>query len=251
VIGNPESSIPDWASNLPLAFLLLFGAISILCGLLLFALGWRTLRLRLGQSRWTRVPAEILSVDVEPHTFDESRMFLPKVTYRFSAGGGTVTVSRLRLLEQMYSKERIARRKLEKYQPGTTVMASFPSGQPQEAVLEPGGGLVGGLVLLLGLAMVAAPLFVGHLAGLPVEPVALGIVILFCLCWIGSITASRRERRAKRSGLLPPPGSGTDDDVEKLLAQGEKLLAIRLYRELHHTDLKTAKEAVEKLGGSI
>ena len=36
--------------------------------------------------------------------------------------------------------------------------------------------------------------------------------------------------------------------VAALLAQGEKILAIRLYRELHGGGLKEAKEAVEAMG---
>ena len=54
-------------------------------------------------------------------------------------------------------------------------------------------------------------------------------------------------QRAQESGLYPPPGSGTDSDVERLMRAGQKITAIKLYRELHHVDLKTAKEAVEAM----
>lgn len=241
--------MPDWSANIPFALLLVFGTLFILCGLLLFALGWSTLRLRLGQSGWTRVPAEILSTTIETRTIDDALHYLPKVSYRFSAGGGMVTSCRLRLAERLYAKKSAALRKLEQYPPGTTVMASFPPGEPQEAVLEPGGGLAGLLVLVIGLAMVAGPLLGAAQAGWSVEPIVLGLVVLFCLLRLGSRSSDRSLRRARRNNLLPPPGCGTDADVERLLAQGEKLLAVRLYRELHGTDLKTAKEAVEKLGG--
>ena len=36
-------------------------------------------------------------------------------------------------------------------------------------------------------------------------------------------------------------------DVQRLADAGEKILAIKLYREIHRVDLRTAKEAVEKL----
>jgi hypothetical protein len=95
--------------------------------------------------------------------------------------------------------------------------------------------------------MVAAPLLIGALSGFSVAPLGLAIVLLFGALWVGSIRWRRRQRRARREGLLPPMGGGSETDVERLLARGEKMLAIRLYRELHGTGLKEAKEAVEAL----
>ena len=45
-----------------------------------------------------------------------------------------------------------------------------------------------------------------------------------------------------------PPGGSTDDDVARLAALGRKIEAIKLYRRLHATDLKTAKDAVDRMG---
>jgi len=45
----------------------------------------------------------------------------------------------------------------------------------------------------------------------------------------------------------PTAGQGSDEDVERLLRAGEKLLAIRLYRELHGTDLKTSRLRVGEM----
>jgi hypothetical protein len=70
---------------------------------------------------------------------------------------------------------------------------------------------------------------------------------LSLLAWSLSAWAGRRARRARESGLYPPPGSGTDADVGRLLDAGEKTLAIKLYRELYRVDLKSAKAAVEEL----
>ncbi len=55
------------------------------------------------------------------------------------------------------------------------------------------------------------------------------------------------DRRARESGLHPPTGAGTDEDVWRLAESGEKIAAIKLYREIHGVDLKTAKESVEAL----
>ena len=58
-----------------------------------------------------------------------------------------------------------------------------------------------------------------------------------------------KTRRARESGLLPPPGQGSDSDVERMAAQDQKIQAIKLYREIHGVGLKEAKEAVEVLIG--
>ena len=57
----------------------------------------------------------------------------------------------------------------------------------------------------------------------------------------------RRTDDLRQTGFLPPPGQGSDADVERLVALGRKIDAIKLYREVHGTDLKTAKDAVDKM----
>ncbi len=57
----------------------------------------------------------------------------------------------------------------------------------------------------------------------------------------------RRTDDLRQTGLYPPPGQGSDADVERLVALGRKIDAIKLYREVHGTDLKSAKEAVDKI----
>jgi len=57
----------------------------------------------------------------------------------------------------------------------------------------------------------------------------------------------RRTDDLRQTGLFPPPGQGSDADVGRLIALGRKIDAIKLYREIHRTDLKTAKDAVDKI----
>src|SRR5437667_3845618 len=57
----------------------------------------------------------------------------------------------------------------------------------------------------------------------------------------------RRTDDLRQTGFLPPPGQGSDADVERLAALGRKIDAIKLYREIHRTGLKTAKDAVDKI----
>jgi hypothetical protein len=56
---------------------------------------------------------------------------------------------------------------------------------------------------------------------------------------------------ARRKGLYPAQGKATLFDVKKLLASGEKLLAVRLYGEIYHTSTKESLKSVEELEKSI
>ena len=62
-----------------------------------------------------------------------------------------------------------------------------------------------------------------------------------------SLLNRRRTDDLRQTGLYPPPGEGSDADVERLVALGRKIDAIKLYREIHRTDLKTAKDAVDEI----
>jgi ribosomal protein L7/L12 len=57
----------------------------------------------------------------------------------------------------------------------------------------------------------------------------------------------RRTDDLRQTGLHPPPDQGSDADVERLVALGRKIDAIKLYREIHRSDLKTAKDAVDEM----
>ena len=57
----------------------------------------------------------------------------------------------------------------------------------------------------------------------------------------------RRIRNLQDSGVYPRPGQGGPNDVERLVALGRKIDAIKLYRQIHRTDLKTAKKAVDEI----
>lgn len=65
-------------------------------------------------------------------------------------------------------------------------------------------------------------------------------------------TANRAHiRRLRASGLYPPDGRGTVADVERLLREGYKVSAIKLYRQINKVDLKTARNAVEKMARDL
>lgn len=44
-----------------------------------------------------------------------------------------------------------------------------------------------------------------------------------------------------------PAASGREGEIVELLRRGDKISAIKLHRELHHTGLREAKDAVEAL----
>jgi len=73
--------------------------------------------------------------------------------------------------------------------------------------------------------------------------VAAVVVILLA----GGTAARRKVADLRARGLYPPAGQATDADVRRLLQGGEKIMAIRCYREIHQVGLKEAKDAVELL----
>lgn len=77
------------------------------------------------------------------------------------------------------------------------------------------------------------------------------IILLLCFCiflqtyWIWSLNQARRR------GIYPSKGKATMFDVRRLIMEGEKYLAIRLYGELFKASFKQSKKAVEQLEKSI
>jgi ribosomal protein L7/L12 len=74
------------------------------------------------------------------------------------------------------------------------------------------------------------------------------VLVLAVILAFAATAASKKKVDALRvRGLYPEEGRATDDDVRRLLQAGEKIMAIRCYRELHQVGLKEAKDAVESL----
>ena len=61
------------------------------------------------------------------------------------------------------------------------------------------------------------------------------------------IIASLSDAKLRRSGVLPAPGQATMADVDRLVRSGQRILAIRCYREIHHVGLAEAKKAIDDL----
>jgi ribosomal protein L7/L12 len=84
-----------------------------------------------------------------------------------------------------------------------------------------------------------------------VSAVLIVVAFIFLLLFLIDRFNRAKKRRLQQSGMLPPDGQGTDADVERLLLRGEKMSAIKLYREIHGVDLKEAKGAVEELSKRV
>jgi hypothetical protein len=226
----------------------LIGCLWVTIGLLLAGIGWSTLRKWFGSARWPHVPARIIASEIKAgRHLDDHLMFQPVVRYAFAAEGQEVSGDQLAFVGKLYASEARARRDIEKYPVGMVAMARYNPQDPTEVTLERSGALTGFSLLLLGLGLTAAPLVVAGRFGLPAWPLAaiVGTVAVFVIL-LGR-SSHRRLLRARRAGLYPAAGQGSDSDVERLLQLGEKILAIRLYRELHGSDLKTARRRVEEL----
>ena len=70
--------------------------------------------------------------------------------------------------------------------------------------------------------------------------------------WVGGIAlvvllglVSRRGERAASGPRRPDALPQTAATIDSLIHAGQKIAAIRAYRELHEVDLRTAKDAVD------
>lgn len=73
---------------------------------------------------------------------------------------------------------------------------------------------------------------------------AIVVIVVFVALWMrrnNGVYSPRHEPRSTRGGR--PENAGRN--ITELLAQGRKIEAIKLYRELHGCGLKEAKEAIE------
>lgn len=238
----------DFLDNLPLAFALVMGALMIFGGLIVTVAGLMTLTRWLTSARWIQVPAQIVSCEVrKTERLDEKEVYSIRVNYTFAVGGGMVTGRRTALVEKLFSSEAAAGKAASRYVAGLVVPAFYPPDQPEEAVLERRGALAGLIVLLLGLGMIGGPLAAGKAHGMPMEWVGGGLAALVTLGGLLLWLTGRRLKGARRQGLYPAPGLGRDENVEELVRRGEKMLAMRLYREIHGCDLKTSRLRVETI----
>jgi len=247
-----DLSLPSLIHNLPLLFGLVLGTLFALSGLLLAAIGLATVRSWLASASWPEVPARIVTSEVRQELhFEDQLMYRPVVEYTFGVGGGEVVCGNLAFAATLYPNRTRALKVIARYPVGMMVMARYNPDDPQEAVLVRRGGIFGMLVLVLGLAMILGPLAAAHLAGLPAVPIGGTLAAVMAVLSLLNRRARKRRAQAMRDGSYPPPGRGSDADVERLLRNGEKLLAIRLYREIHATDLQTSRLRVEEMASRI
>ena len=243
-----NNNLATFLNNLPLAFSIVFGSFAAFSGLLMAAIGFVTLRRWFASRHWVQVPARIIACEIrEVHRFEDRIMFQPEVRYTFPAASGEMTGTELAFATKLYPTRKQAAKAVSRYPVGMIVMAHYDPADPAQSVLVRRGGFAGLLLTGLGLAMIIATLVVARQAGLPIG----WLVAIMCgltgtACVLGWCTG-RRLSRARSAGIYPAPGRGSDQDVERLVRSGEKMLAIRLYRELHATGLKTSRLRIEEM----
>jgi hypothetical protein len=83
--------------------------------------------------------------------------------------------------------------------------------------------------------------------------VVLYTLLILSVCFLVFYSAYRVWflNEARRRGKLPAKGRATMFDVRHLLMEGEKELAIQVYREIFQTTLIKAKKDVEDLERSL
>ena len=73
--------------------------------------------------------------------------------------------------------------------------------------------------------------------------VEIGLVLVLA----GAVISNRKIKNMRDAGIYPESGKEKEEDVLRLLKSGNKILAIKCYREIHKIGLKEAKDAVELL----
>ena len=103
---------------------------------------------------------------------------------------------------------------------------------------------------LYSVALVLAAFYATYLAA-QFNPVLGSLLwLLLLLVCTRQITSRVQIQRARERGLWPQLGElPTLEHVKRLAQAGEKIMAIKLYRQMHGASLADAKAAVEKLAG--
>jgi hypothetical protein len=84
-----------------------------------------------------------------------------------------------------------------------------------------------------------------HAMSLVYIAVAFFVLLCACLSW-----TTFRVSSLRRQGLYPPKGRITMEEVRHLALGGERILAMRAYREMSGASLKNAKKVVENIVAS-
>jgi ribosomal protein L7/L12 len=77
------------------------------------------------------------------------------------------------------------------------------------------------------------------------------IILGLCFYLFWRTSSIWRLNQVRRKGLYPHQGKPTMFDVRRLLIEGEKESAIRVYGEIFHSSYKDAQKAVDELERSI
>lgn len=243
----------DFVRYLPLVFGGIFALALLLFGVVLIGVGLFALQRRGALTAWPQAAAQIEASEVlaERHFRDNDQgvlMYRPQVRYRYSAPGGDYRGDKLAVTGRLYAREGAARRVAGRYPAGGTAMVRYNPADPSEAYLEPegwGGGLG---FILFGVLCWIMPLLGAVKLGLSATTIAAALLVLTILPVLALRLGRNSSLAAARSrGLCPPAGSCSDADVVALATRGEKLLAIRLYRELHGCGLREARLGVDGL----
>jgi ribosomal protein L7/L12 len=78
--------------------------------------------------------------------------------------------------------------------------------------------------------------------------ILIGLSLVIALVAIVAVVSRQQTKSLQSRGLLPEPGQiPTMEHVTRLAAAGQKIQAIKMYREINRVGLKEAKDAVEKM----
>jgi len=82
--------------------------------------------------------------------------------------------------------------------------------------------------------------------------ILIGLLLVIVLSATAALVSRQQTKSARRRNLLPEPGEiPTVEHVKRLADAGQKIPAIKMYREIYRVGLKEAKEAVDKMDWKV
>lgn len=73
------------------------------------------------------------------------------------------------------------------------------------------------------------------------------VIILVVALGVGVLWGQMRVNSARRRGIYPAKGQATMNNVKRLALNGEVVLAMRAFREIHGVSTKEARDAVDQI----
>jgi len=84
-----------------------------------------------------------------------------------------------------------------------------------------------------------------------IKIILIAVLGLIALVFLLDRVNQRKIESLRRRGIYPLAGQESEADIERLIQMNRKIEAIKVYRTVHGVDLKTPKQAIDKLASEM